>query len=86
MQEYERANPQDGETWFLIAENYALLDDTDGCVKALKKTIELGFFNYPFMLKDSFLDPVRDHPEFQKVLALAKEKHEAFKMKYFPEK
>jgi len=38
------------------------------------------------MLKDSFLDPVRDHPEFQRVLELAKEKHEAFKNKYFPEK
>jgi tetratricopeptide (TPR) repeat protein len=84
LQEFERANPQDGEGWILIAQNYALLGDADGCIRTLKKTIELGFFNYPFMLKDSFLDPARDHPEFQRVLVLAKKKHEAFKNKYFP--
>jgi hypothetical protein len=37
------------------------------------------------MVRDPFLDPVRDDPEFQEVLALAKEKHEAFKQKYFSE-
>ncbi len=86
LQKFERANPQDGEGWILIAQNYALLGDAYGCIRTLKKTIELGFFNYPFMLTDSFLDPVRDHPEFQSVLAVAKEKHDAFKNKYFPEK
>jgi serine/threonine-protein kinase len=86
MEEYEQANPQDGEVWILIAQNYALLGNIEGCIRALKKTIELGFFNYPFMLKDSFLDPVRDDLEFQRVLEFAKEKYEAFKNKYFPEK
>jgi len=28
---------------------------------------------------------MRDDPEFQEVLELAKEKHEVFKEKYFPE-
>ena len=37
------------------------------------------------MLNDTFLDPVRDDPEFKEVLNLAKQKHEAFKKKYFPE-
>jgi len=37
------------------------------------------------MLRDPLLDTVRDDSEFQQVLAMAKEKHETFKKKYFPE-
>jgi len=40
----------------------------------------------PFMLTDSFLDLLRDDPEFQKVLDRAKKKHLAFKRKFFPDK
>ena len=49
----------------------------------LRKAVEGGFFNYPFILKDPFLDQVRDDPDFKKVITLAKEKHETFKKNYF---
>ncbi|MFQ5677592.1 MAG: tetratricopeptide repeat protein, partial [bacterium] len=81
----EQGIPPDAEVWFLIAGTYALLGDKAGCLRAFRKAVEGGFFNYPFMLRDPFLDPVRDDPEFQRVLGLAKAKHEAFKKKFFPE-
>lgn len=68
-----------------IASQYGLLGDKTSCARVLQKAVEGGFFNYPFMLRDSFLGPVRGDPEFQRVLALAKEKHVAFKKKFFPE-
>jgi tetratricopeptide (TPR) repeat protein len=85
LRQWEHRDPYDGETLYWLASLYACYGDTDGCVRVLQKSITNGFFNYPFMLQDYFLDSVRDDPKFQKVLALAEEKHEAFKNKYFPE-
>jgi hypothetical protein len=80
----EEANPtdSDSEHWYLIGNAYGLLGDRTGCARALRRAIEGGFFNYPAMLKDPLLDPVRDDPEFNQVLALAKEKHERFKRSF----
>jgi hypothetical protein len=68
---------------FFIARLYCLHGNKEKGIRLLRKAVESGFYCYPFFLIDPFLDPVRDDPEFQKVLALAKEKHEAFKLKYF---
>lgn len=84
-QKFEQYNVADGEAWFHFAESYGLLGDKKGCVRALKRAVEGGFFNYPFMLTDSFLDSVRDDPEFQRILETAKAKHEAFKKRLFPD-
>jgi tetratricopeptide (TPR) repeat protein len=84
IRELEEANPtdSDSEHWYLIGNAYGLLGDRTGCVRALRRAIAGGFFNYPAMLKDPLLDPVRDDPEFNQVLALAKEKHERFKRSF----
>jgi len=80
----EQADVADAEALYYFASLYGLLGDKEGCVRVLRKAVERGYFNYPFMLKDSFLDSVRDEPEIQRVLALAKVKHQAFKEKFFP--
>lgn len=85
-QQIERGNPNDAEALYTLASMYALLGDKAGCVRVLAKAIDGGFFNYPFMLKDSFLDSVRDSAEFRQVLLTAQEKHEAFKQKYMIKK
>jgi len=83
--EWEQNDPWDSEDLYNLASIYGLFNEKKRCFLILRKAVEGGFFNYPFMLNDSFLDPVRDDPEFREVLAIAKEKHEAFKRKYFPE-
>jgi hypothetical protein len=82
---FEQANIADAEAWYHFAENYGLLGDRDGCIRALQRAVDGGFFNYPSMLTDSFLDSVREDPEFQRILEMAKAKHEAFKKRFFPE-
>ncbi len=82
---FEQMNIADAEAWFHFAENYGVLGDRNGCVRTLERAIEGGFFNYPFMLTDSLFDSVRDDPEFQRILKIAKEEHEAFKKRLFPE-
>ncbi len=83
-QKFERYNVADAEAWFHFAESYGLMGDKKGCVRSLKRAVDGGFFNYPFLQTDSFLDSVRDDPEFQRILETAKAKHEAFKKKLFP--
>jgi serine/threonine protein kinase/Tfp pilus assembly protein PilF len=86
VRKLDESGPMDSAVLFLIAESYAVLEDSKNSLRVLRQAVEGGFFCYPFFLSDPFLDPVRDDPEFQKVLALAKEKHEAFKQLYFAEK
>jgi serine/threonine protein kinase/tetratricopeptide (TPR) repeat protein len=82
---FEQIGISDAEAWYHFAENYGLLGDKEGCVRTLQRAVDGGFFNYPFMRTDSFLDSVRDDPEFQRILKTAKVKHEAFKKKFFPD-
>jgi serine/threonine protein kinase/Tfp pilus assembly protein PilF len=85
LRNIEKENPTDGEVWYNLANVYGLLGDKTSCLKCLRIAVEKGCYNYPFMLTDFFLDSVRNEPEFQAILALAKEKHETFKKKFFPE-
>lgn len=76
---FEKVNISDAEAWYHFAGNYALLGDKEGSIRALKRAVDGGFFNYPFMLSDFFLDPLRDDIEFQKILQEAREKHLEFR-------
>ncbi len=80
FEEYDLA---DAEAWYFTAGNYGLLDDKEGCIRCLRKAVDKGFFNYPCMLTDFYLDSARDNLEFQEILEDAKEKHLAFKKRFF---
>lgn len=84
-QRLEDAKPYDGEIKYGLACLFGYIDDQKKCIKYLNNAVKGGFYNYPFFLIDPFLDSVRNDPEFHEVLALAKEKHEDFKQKYFAE-
>jgi TolB-like protein len=81
--QFEKVNIPDAEAWYHFAGNYALLGDRDGCIRALQRAVDGGFFNYPFMLSDSFLDSMREDKDFQKILLKAKEKHLDFRKRFF---
>jgi len=81
--QFENVNIVDPEAWYHFAGNYGLLGDRDGCIRALQRAVDGGFFNYPFMLSDSFLDSVRDDEEFLMVLQEAREKHLSFQKNFF---
>ncbi len=74
---------EDAEMWYYWATEYAVLGDKNGCIKWLQRAVDGGYFNYPSMLTDSFLDPMKDDPEFLKILEIAKEKYLAFKKRFF---
>jgi tetratricopeptide (TPR) repeat protein len=79
----EKVNIIDGELWYHIAVDYALLGEKEGCIRALRRAIDGGFFNYPLMLSDPFLDSMRDNTEFKELLQQANGMHLSFIRKYF---
>jgi eukaryotic-like serine/threonine-protein kinase len=78
LRERDKISAIDGEQWFNVAEEEALLKDVARTARSLRNAIEGGFFNYPLMRTDSFLDPVRDDPAIRELIAEAKVKREAF--------
>ncbi|MFC2083741.1 tetratricopeptide repeat protein [Bacteroidota bacterium] len=85
MTEMELANPIDAEIWFNIAEMYGILGDQSSSARALEEGINRGYYNYPFMVSNSFFDSVRSAPEFQQVLELARVRHNTFREQFFSE-
>jgi serine/threonine protein kinase/Tfp pilus assembly protein PilF len=75
----EGSETYDAEQLYLFANVYGLYGEKKDCIRLLDKCIEDGFFNYQVISTDPFLDPVRDDPDFQKILSKAKSKHENFK-------
>ncbi len=83
VRRFEEANILDAEAWFQFAGHYGLLGDKEGSIRLLQRAVNGGFFNYPFLLTNPFFDSVREDVEFQRVLQQAKEKHLAFKKRFF---
>ena len=83
LQKREQLNITDPEPAYYRAGEYALLGDKKGSLRALREAVNGGYFNYPFMLRDTDLDSMREDSEFQKILEEAKEKHLAFKKRFF---
>ena len=78
---FEEYNLADAEAWYFNAGNYGLLGDKKGCIRCLRRAVDGGFFNYPMMNTDFYLDTARNEPEFQEILEEAKQKHLNFKKK-----
>ena len=74
---------EDPESIFWNAVVHSLLDQDNLAISYLKRAIDKGYYPYPYFLHDSFLDPIRDHPEFDGILKLAEEKHLSFKSRHF---
>ena len=81
-QELEKYISGDSEVWCELAGYYGLLGNRDGCIRALRNAVEGGYFNYPFINSDPFLESVSDDPEFLEILAVAKDKCDAFRAKF----
>ena len=80
---FEQFQIADAEGWYFKSFLYGMIGDKEGCIRCLREAVDSGFFNYPLMSTDSNLDPAREDPEFQELLQKAKEKHLAFKERFF---
>ena len=73
----------DPEGTYKIAQAYAVLGDKISAMRALRMSVESGFFSYPYISRDPLLNDLRREPEFDQTLNTARQRHEAFKNAFF---
>ncbi|MEW6735619.1 MAG: tetratricopeptide repeat protein, partial [Acidobacteriota bacterium] len=73
----------DGETVYKLAQAYAVVGDKTAALRTLTHSIELGFFCYPYFISDVLLEKVHDEPEYARLMERARQRHEAFRRKFF---
>ena len=67
----------DPEATYKIAQGYTVLGDRTSALRALRSSIDSGFFSYPYFLRDPLLNDLRGLPEFARVMNTARQRHEA---------
>jgi DNA-binding winged helix-turn-helix (wHTH) protein/TolB-like protein/Tfp pilus assembly protein PilF len=73
----------DPEGMYKISQAYSILGDKPSALRVLRRSIESGFFCYPYFTTDPLLNGLRNEHEFNTLLNVARQRHEAFKSKFF---
>lgn len=73
----------DPEAAYKIAQAFAVLGDTSSALRMLRRSVESGFFSYPYIATDPLLNGLRREGQFAQVLEVAHQRHEAFKATFF---
>lgn len=69
----------DPEALLYLTRHLAHLGEGDAALELFERVVRGGFFCYPAIAADPWLDSVRKRPEFSSLLQRAKEQHEAAK-------
>ena len=67
---------RDPEGWYYLARQLSYLSEAERAFIALSRAVDWGFFCYPAMARDPWLDPLRGYPEFKRILAKAHKVHD----------
>ena len=73
----------DAEASYKIAQAYAILGDKLGALRVFKRSIENGFFPYPYFQSDPLLASLRSDTQFQDLMNAARQRHESFAKSFF---
>jgi tetratricopeptide (TPR) repeat protein len=73
----------DPEATYKIAQAYAVLGDKTSALRALRTSVESGFFSYAYLSRDPLLNDLRSGPEFEQISNMARQRYEAFKRSFF---
>jgi len=79
----EQRGVGDPEASYKVAQAYAVLGDKASALRLLSHSVENGFFSYPYLKSDPLLDSLRKEPQFDQVITVARERHEAFRRELF---
>jgi serine/threonine protein kinase/tetratricopeptide (TPR) repeat protein len=67
---------KDPEGEYYLARQLAYLNDAGRAIRMLNQAVEGGFFCYPQITADPWLDPIRGDAEFKRILHRAQERHQ----------
>jgi hypothetical protein len=66
----------DPEALLYLTRHLAHLNQIDAALELFERVVRGGFFCYPAMSSDPWLDPVRKRPEFTRLLEKAEQQHQ----------
>lgn len=70
------------EAIYKIAQGYAVLGDKVAALRALRRSIEGGFFCYPYFANDPLLDNLRGESEYARLMQIARQRHDEFRRQF----
>ena len=73
----------DAEGIYKVAQAHAVLGDKASALRTLRRSIEGGFFCYPYFMRDPLLNSLRNEDEFNQLMSQAQQRHEQFKARFF---
>ena len=79
----EKLGVSDAEGIYKVAQVYAVLGDRASSQRMLRRSVEGGFFCYPYFESDPLLNNLRKEREFAEIMAQARARHEQFKARFF---
>ncbi len=82
-QQAEKQKVTDAEAIYKVAQGFAELGDKPAALRLLRRSIEGGFFCYPYFANDPLLNNLRGAAEYGQVLELARRRHDEFKRRFF---
>lgn len=60
--------PEDTGVQYNVACSYSLLGEIEEAIELLEKSVDGGWAHKDWLINDSDLDPLRDHPKFQSLI------------------
>lgn len=81
--EMEARGVADAEIKYKVSQAYAVLGEKSSALHMLQHTVEDGFFCYPCFVSDPLFAPLRADPEFERLTAEARQRHEQFRAHFF---
>ena len=79
----EKLGVSDAEGIYKVAQAYAVLGDKASSLRMLRRSVEGGFFCYPYFESDPLLNSLRKEPEFVDIVGQSRQRHEQFKARFF---
>ena len=73
----------DAEAMYKVAQGYAIVGDKPSALRMLRRSIEGGFFCYPYIKDDPLLANLHDEAEYNRQLEAARKSHDEFKSRFF---
>ncbi len=73
----------DPEAMYKLAQAYAVLGDRASAMRILERSIESGFFPYPYFERDPLLASLKEDPGFADLMHRTRQRHEEFKGSFF---
>jgi tetratricopeptide (TPR) repeat protein len=72
----------DAEGIYKVAQAYAQLGDLPSALSVLDKSVEGGFFPYPYIERDPLLEPIRGSAGYPAILEKARQRYTQFRARF----